>query len=162
MGYMRTLLSIALVCALFIPVVHAQDIADSEVEIVRSSGLGSDPLLLIPIVMGLIVSLLLWRFLLPTSLSNLQVAFEIDDDFYEVHRLTKNRSDALKIIRPRTVFFGVILYLMAMAGIMILLSDILDDSLIWNRGPTYYQPALALTAFHLKFLKLLKSVERLC
>ena len=146
MGYIRTLLSIALVCTLFVPIVHAQNTVDSEVEIVNSGGLGTDPLLLIPIAMGLIVSLLLWRFLLPASLSNLQVAFEIDDDFYEVHRLTKTRSDALKIIRPRTVFFGIILYLMAMAGIMILLSDILDDSIIWNRGPTYYQPALVLTA----------------
>ena len=35
---------------------------------------------------------------------------------------------------------------MAMAGIMILLSDILDDTILWDRGPTYYQPALLLTA----------------
>jgi len=146
MGYMRAFLCVTLVCVLFIPIVQAQEANDSIVEIVSSGGLGTDPLLLIPIAMGFIVSLLLWRFLLPASLSNLQVAFEIDEDFYEVHRLTKTRSDALKIIRPRTVFFGVILYLMAMAGIMILLSDILDDSILWGRGPTYYQPALLLTA----------------
>ena len=121
MGHMRAFLCVTLVWALFIPIVHAQEVSDSAVEIVSSGGLGNDPLLLIPIAMGFIVSILLWRFLLPASLSNLQVAFEIDDDFYEVHRLTKTRSDALKIIRPRTVFFGVVLYLMAMAGIMILL-----------------------------------------
>ena len=101
--------------------------------------------LLLPIVVGIITSLLLWRFLLPSSLSNLQVAFEIDDGFFEVHRLTKNRSDALRIIRPRPVLIGVLLYLMAMAGILIIVTDVIDDSLIWNRGPTYYQPVLLIT-----------------
>ena len=34
---------------------------------------------------------------------------------------------------------------MAMAGILIIVTDVLDDSLIWNRGPTYYQPVLIIT-----------------
>ena len=149
------------------PIVHAQNIVDSEVEIVNSGGLVIDHYCYSH-AMGLIVSLLCgdFYFLQPIEL---QVAFEIDDDFYEVHRLTKTRSDALKIIRPRTVFFGVILYLMAMAGIMILLSDILDDSIIWNRGPTYYQPALVLTAtllsipiFLSPFISLYAQISRRC
>ena len=72
MSHLRTLLCRNWLC-LFIPIVHAQEVAESDVEIVTSGGLGDDPLLLIPIGMGLIVSLLLWRFLLPASLSNLQV-----------------------------------------------------------------------------------------
>ena len=120
-------------------------VSADEVVIISTSGLNLD--LLLPIIVGIITSLLLWRFLLPSSLSNLQVAFEIDDGFYEVHRLTKNRSDALKIIKPRPVLIGVLLYLMAMAGILIILTDVIDDSLIWNRGPTYYQPVLLITAF---------------
>lgn len=114
------------------------------VEILSTGELNFD--LLLPIVVGIITSLLLWRFLLPSSLSNLQVAFEIDEGFYEVHRLTKNRSDALKMIRPRPVLIGVLLYLMAMAGILIIVTDVLDDSLFWNRGPTYYQPVLIITS----------------
>ena len=34
---------------------------------------------------------------------------------------------------------------MAMAGILIIVTDVVDDSLIWNRGPTYYQPVLVIT-----------------
>ncbi|MEC7601772.1 MAG: hypothetical protein VYB83_03070, partial [Candidatus Thermoplasmatota archaeon] len=115
-------------------------VSAEEVVIIGTGGLNLD--LMLPIIVGIITSLLLWRFLLPSSLSNLQVAFEIDDGFYEVHRLTKNRSDALKIIKPRPVLIGVLLYLMAMAGILIIVTDVVDDSLIWNRGPTYYQPVL--------------------
>ncbi|MAK25911.1 MAG: hypothetical protein CMA02_01395, partial [Euryarchaeota archaeon] len=120
-------------------------IASAEgVEILSTGQLNID--LLLPIVVGIITSLLLWRFLLPSSLSNLQVAFEIDEGFYEVHRLTKTRTDALKMIRPRPVLIGVLLYLMAMAGILIIVTDVLDDSLFWNRGPTYYQPVLLMTS----------------
>ncbi|MEC9173602.1 MAG: hypothetical protein VX804_00885, partial [Candidatus Thermoplasmatota archaeon] len=118
-------------------------VSAEEVVIIGTGGLNLD--LMLPIIVGIITSLLLWRFLLPSSLSNLQVAFEIDDGFYEVHRLTKNRSDALKIIKPRPVLIGVLLYLMAMAGILIIVTDVVDDSLIWNRGPTYYQPVLVIT-----------------
>ena len=118
-------------------------VSADEVVIIATSGLDID--LMLPIIVGIITSLLLWRFLLPSSLSNLQVAFEIDDGFYEVHRLTKNRSDALKIIKPRPVLIGVLLYLMAMAGILIIVTDVVDDSLIWDRGPTYYQPVLVIT-----------------
>ena len=123
---------------LLLPIVSAE-----EVVIIGTSNLNFD--LMLPIIVGIITSLLLWRFLLPSSLSNLQVAFEIDDGFYEVHRLTKSRSDALKIIKPRPVLIGVLLYLMAMAGILIIVTDVVDDSLIWNRGPTYYQPVLLIT-----------------
>ena len=118
-------------------------VSAEEVVIIGTGDLNFD--LMLPIIVGIITSLLLWRFLLPSSLSNLQVAFEIDDGFYEVHRLTKNRSDALKIIKPRPVLIGVLLYLMAMAGILIIVTDVVDDSLIWNRGPTYYQPVLVIT-----------------
>ncbi|MFL2977082.1 MAG: tetratricopeptide repeat protein [Candidatus Thalassarchaeaceae archaeon] len=118
-------------------------VSAEEVVIIGTGDLNFD--LMLPIIVGIITSLLLWRFLLPSSLSNLQVAFEIDDGFYEVHRLTKNRADALKIIRPRPVLIGVLLYLMAMAGILIIVTDVVDDSLIWNRGPTYYQPVLIIT-----------------
>ncbi len=118
-------------------------VSAEEVVIIGTGDLNFD--LMLPIIVGIITSLLLWRFLLPSSLSNLQVAFEIDDGFYEVHRLTKNRADALKIIRPRPVLIGVLLYLMAMAGILIIVTDVVDDSLIWNRGPTYYQPVLVIT-----------------
>ena len=88
-------------------------VSAEEVVIIGTGDLNFD--LMLPIIVGIITSLLLWRFLLPSSLSNLQVAFEIDDGFYEVHRLTKNRSDALKIIKPRPLLIGVLLYLMAMA-----------------------------------------------
>ena len=49
---------------------------------------------LYPVLVAFFVAMLLWRFFVPRQLSALQVAFEIDDDLYEVHRLTKGIDDA--------------------------------------------------------------------
>ena len=57
-------------------------VSAEEVVIIGTGGLNID--LMLPIIVGIITSLLLWRFLLPSSLSNLQVAFEIDDGFYVI------------------------------------------------------------------------------
>ncbi|MCS5535661.1 MAG: hypothetical protein NZ802_07380, partial [Candidatus Poseidoniales archaeon] len=58
--------------------------------------------LFLPIVLALIITLMLWKLLLPTSLSSLQVAFEVDDGLYEVHRLTKTRADSKALLKlPR-------------------------------------------------------------
>ena len=60
---------------------------------------------------------MLWKLLLPTSLSSLQVAFEVDDGLYEVHRLTKTRADSKALLKLPRVGLGITAYLMAMAGI---------------------------------------------
>jgi len=110
--------------------------------------LGADvfqPILLLPAALGMLGALALWRWLLPTSLSNLQVAFEVDENLYEVHRLTKSRRDALRIIARPAVVIGVLLYLMAMSGVVIILAEVVDDSMIWKRDPTWFIPTMILT-----------------
>ena len=42
----------------------------------------------LPIIVAFAIAIPIWRWFIPTQLSNLQVAFEIDDDLYEVHKIT--------------------------------------------------------------------------
>jgi len=65
-----------------------------------------DPILLLPLLIAVVSALALWRGLLPMSLSNLQVAFEVDDDLYEVHRLTRSREDVFDLLRAPGVSVG--------------------------------------------------------
>ena len=81
--------------------------------------------LFLPIILAFIITLMLWKLLLPTSLSSLQVAFEVDDGLYEVHRLTKTRADSKDLLSLPRVGLGVTAYLMAMAGILILIAELL-------------------------------------
>ena len=46
--------------------------------------------LIYPLGLALTIAFFLWRVFLPRQLSNLQVVFEIDDNLYEVHRLSKD------------------------------------------------------------------------
>ena len=99
-----------------------------------------DPMLLLPLLIAVVSALALWRGLLPLSLSNLQVAFEIDDDLYEVHRLTKNRDDVFDLLRAPGVGVGMIAYLLAMAGIMLIVAE-----LLFSPG-TFYEPVIYMMA----------------
>ena len=47
-----------------------------------------EPMLLAPVVVTVLAIIPLYRWLLPSQLGSLQVAFETQDDLYEVHRLT--------------------------------------------------------------------------
>ena len=91
------------------------------------------PLLLLPMLLAGVATYLLWKHLLPSSLSSLQVAFEVDDGLYEVHRLTKDRDDARKLLALPRVGAGVSAYLMAMAGMLIIIIEliILPDTYHW-------------------------------
>lgn len=96
--------------------------------------------LLTPIGLALIGTVILWKWILPVSLGNLQVAFEIDDDLYEVHRLTKSRQQTKDLLALTGVPFGVLSYLMAMGGIMLIVAELLI-------GPgTFYKPIVFITA----------------
>jgi hypothetical protein len=141
-----TILVLAVLCLSFISATAAADepaIESEGVDIVGTAVF--EPMLLLPAALGLLGALLLWRWLLPSSLSNLQVAFEVDENLYEVHRLTKSRKDALRIIARPAVIVGVLLYLMAMSGVVIILAEVVDDALIWNRKPTWFMPTMILT-----------------
>ena len=80
---------------------------------------------LYPVLVAFIVAMLLWKFFVPRQLSALQVAFEIDDDLYEVHRLTKGLDDAKELLQQGRVAFGVGLYMMGMMGVLVLIGELL-------------------------------------
>jgi len=109
----------------------------AEVEIIDSNTL--DFGLLIPIIAASIGTVTLWQWILPLSLGNLQVAFEVDDDLYEVHRLTRTKSQIKDLLALRGVSMGVMSYLMAMGGIMLIVAELLI-------GPgTFYKPIVYVT-----------------
>ncbi len=91
---------------------------------------------MIPLVIAIIGGLVLWRWLLPLSLSNLQVAFEVDEGLYEVHRLSKNRRETMKLLRAPGVSIGSLAYLLAMTGILLVVAELLVQP------STFYQPVI--------------------
>ena len=112
-------------------------ICAAEAEIVDYGSL--DVSLLVPIFAASVGTVILWKWILPLSLGNLQVAFEVDDDLYEVHRLTKKREQTKELLGLRGVSFGVLSYLMAMGGVMLIVAELLI-------GPgTFYKPIVFVT-----------------
>ncbi|MGB1632244.1 MAG: hypothetical protein ACPHEN_02480, partial [Candidatus Poseidoniaceae archaeon] len=95
-----------------------------------------DVIYLYPLLLALFVAAMLWKFFVPRQLSALQVAFEIDDNLYEVHRLTRTIEDAREILQQGRVAFGVGLYMMGMLGVLLLISELLFQP------QTYFEPNL--------------------
>ena len=99
---------------------------------------GFDIMYLAPVFLGFLVALLMWKWFIPVQLANLQVAFEIDDDLYEVHRVTRDNEDARDLLSEGSVGYGLGLYMMGMTGVLILIGEFLFD-------PDYfYTPTLYL------------------
>ncbi|MAK78568.1 MAG: hypothetical protein CL992_04785 [Euryarchaeota archaeon] len=114
-GFCRALLALAALLTTAMPVA-------AQVSVVPIDQL--QPLDYLPVAVGLIVMLILWRVLVPQNLSSLQVAFEVGDDVYEVHRLTRNRKEARSLMGQRSVEWGIYAYLLSMAGLLILICEL--------------------------------------
>ena len=95
-----------------------------------------DVMYLYPLFLALLIAAMLWKFFVPRQLSALQVAFEIDDNLYEVHRLTRTVDDARDILQQGRVAFGVGLYMMGMLGVLLLISELLFQP------DVYFEPNL--------------------
>ena len=93
---------------------------------------------LMPFLIAFITALLLWKWMIPTQLSSLQVGFEIDDGLYEVHSLTKGRGGVKRLLRLQNVGFGIALYMMAMTGVLLMIAELIFDPEV------YYLPNLFL------------------
>ncbi|MCH1537245.1 MAG: hypothetical protein L7S48_02420, partial [Candidatus Poseidonia sp.] len=87
---LRTLLLSAVAVLFLIPPASAATVSTSS-----SFSLA----LLTPLLLALIIAYFVRRWFIPQQLKNLQVAFEIDDDLYEVHRITRTLRDARKLLR---------------------------------------------------------------
>lgn len=84
-----------------------------------------------PLLFAVAIAVPVWKWFIPTQLSNLQVAFEIDDDLYEVHKITGSISDARELLG--NVKYGIGLYMMGMTGILILIAELLFEANIYFR-----------------------------
>lgn len=91
-----------------------------------------------PVVVAFAVAIPVWRWFIPNQLANLQVAFEIDDDLYEVHRITKDVEDARALLQEGGTAFGIGLYVMGMTGVLLLITELLFNP------DVYYLPNLFL------------------
>ena len=86
-----------------------------------------EPMLLAPVVVTVLAIIPLYRWLLPSQLGSLQVAFETQDDLYEVHRLTRGRRSARDLFSLPGVPFSMVEHVMAMAGILLLIGELIFD-----------------------------------
>jgi hypothetical protein len=80
-----------------------------------------------PVVVAFAIAIPVWRWFIPNQLANLQVAFEIDDDLYEVHRITRDVDDARALLKEGGTAFGIGLYVMGMTGVLLLITELLFD-----------------------------------
>ncbi|MBK71365.1 MAG: hypothetical protein CMB43_02925 [Euryarchaeota archaeon] len=109
--------------ALFITIIAFLDVAKAD----GNQSQSFDISYLYPLGCALIVAGLMWKFFIPIQLANLQVAFEIDDDLYEVHRVTRDLDDARDLLSEGSVGYGLGLYMMGMTGVLILIGEFLFE-----------------------------------
>ncbi|MBT6973147.1 MAG: hypothetical protein HOA04_08620 [Euryarchaeota archaeon] len=78
-----------------------------------------------PVVLGLLLTTIIWHFWVPRSLRRIQIAFHTGGDDYEVHRISESVKDARDLLGIKGAGWGVLLYIMAITGVMILCMEIL-------------------------------------
>ena len=114
---MRSQILAALLSVVLLPLVSASTIENP-------ANLSIDHLF--PFLIAFLTALILWKWMIPTQLSGLQVGFEIDDGLYEVHSLTKGRGGVKKLLKLPNVGFGIALYMMAMTGVTIIRNKVIQ------------------------------------
>ena len=108
----------ALFAFLFIPTASAVSVTQTE---------GFSMGLLWPLLTSIFVAVLVRRWFIPQQLKSLQVAFEIDDDLYEVHRITRTLKDSRRLLKEGLVGYGVLLYMMGLTGVLLLIAELMFD-----------------------------------
>ena len=126
---MRRWLLAFLTCSVFIPLASAGTVENPANLSMNHA---------IPFLVAFFTALILWKWMIPSQLSGLQVGFEIDDGLYEVHSLTKGRGGVKRLLQLPNVGFGIALYMMAMTGVLLLISELIFDAEV------YYLPNLLL------------------
>jgi hypothetical protein len=112
-----------LAMVLFMPEVSASTVSSS-------TGITVD--LVAPLGLALGIAFAIRRWFIPAQLKNLQVAFEIDDDLYEVHRITRTLRDSRRLLKEGRTGFGVLLYMMGLTGVLILIAELLFNADVFS------------------------------
>jgi len=120
---------------MFLPSVSAASISTST-EVTLMS--------LAPLLTALVLAFFVRRWFIPQQLKNLQVAFEIDDDLYEVHRITRTLRDSRRLLTAGRVGYGVLLYMMGLTGVLILIAELLFNASVFAQFNLYIIATLIL------------------
>ena len=79
-----------------------------------------------PLFLAFLAAGFFWRNVVPRQLRGLQVAFPTGAKTYEVHKVTSTVDDVRQLLARRGTRFGVVSYLMALMGSLILLFEFLN------------------------------------
>ena len=77
-------------------------------------------------VLGVLLSYIFFRLVVPRSLAGLQVAFPTGPKRYEVHTVTKDAEEATILLKSRSMKFGIIAYTTALSGALIILIEFIS------------------------------------
>ena len=91
-------------------------------------------MMLLPLGLAMLTAWLFWDRIVPRQLIGLQVAFKTSVNTYEIHRVTHSMDEVKAILQRRGTRFGVLSYLLALAGILVLLFEFLVYRSGWSSG----------------------------
>ncbi len=94
-----------------------------------------------PLLLAFLTAWFFWTNVVPRQLKGLQVAFQTGSKTYEVHQVTSSVEDVRKLLAQRGTRFGVVSYLMALSGSLILLFEFFNYR--GGNATGYHAPSVA-------------------
>ena len=99
---------------------------------------------ILAILLSALTSYLFQEYLIPRGLSGLQVAFPTGPKRYEVHTVTDNKEEAKELLKAPGMRNGLTVYVMALAGAILLAVEWLFFQLNLSEGLHQFSLAMAL------------------
>ena len=112
---------------------------------------------IIPLLLAGLTAWMFWAKIVPRQLRGLQVAFETGELSYEVHQVTHTVTDARELLRAPGMKFGVITYLFALVGVLILLFEFVLTQFDISSG--YHTPSLSVALMFFALPALVSSAS---
>ena len=94
-----------------------------------------------PLLLAFLTAWFFWRNVVPRQLRGLQVAFPTGEKMYEVHKVTSSVEDVRMLLARRGTRLGVVSYLMALTGSLVLLFEFFNYRGGGSDG--YHAPSVA-------------------
>jgi len=94
-----------------------------------------------PLFLAFLTAWFFWRNVVPRQLRGLQVAFPTGEKTYEVHKVTSTVQDVRLLLARRGTRLGVVSYLMALTGSLVLLFEFFNYRGGGSAG--YHAPSVA-------------------
>ena len=111
--------------------------------------------MILPISVAALTAWLFWDRVVPRQLKGLQVAFQTGDKRYEVHQVTGSIDDVKHLLSLRGMRFGVVSYLMALTGSLILLFEFTAARM--NLSDGFHAPSVAFALILIMFPAIISS-----